>query len=514
MEICADRVPSKGNIICKLDVNSINWDKWSNELNNQLTANMDTINKADDPSSLWEILEQAISKVTSSNAKMKRVCRHSKPFWTDKLTQLCDEMRSARKAYQKRNTDERYYKMILTREIFDEARKEECRDFIMNKTKNLNVSQAKTFWKKFNALFRKKDKPGVDPLKESDGSFLTSPKEIEEKMFETFFQCRHMLTGDFDDYFYRTVENLYHEVIDLGIEDEDQEKLNSPITQNEIKKAIRSTDVNKTSLDNFNMHPRMLLHLGKLPLEIIGQLFNLCIKSGKWVWNSASVIFLRKSGKKTYSAPGSYRPICITSYIGKLLEKIIAARLHAFLEKKKYYDAEQEGFTTNRNTIRYLNRLQLEIKADLMLDKTVIALFADMEKAFDSVWKRGLIVKLAKLNIKGEILKLIDDFLFSRIVKLNVNGYDSPAKETEEYGLPQGSALSPILFKVYMMDLLEDLVGNENISLFKFADDGTIKIKGNTNQECVDTLHQVLTSLHKWSRKWRMIINCDPNKTE
>ena len=48
-------------------------------------------------------------------------------------------------------------------------------------------------------------------------------------MFETFFQCRHMLTGDFDDYFYRTVENLYHEVIDLGIEDEDQEKLNSPI---------------------------------------------------------------------------------------------------------------------------------------------------------------------------------------------------------------------------------------------------------------------------------------------
>ena len=65
-----------------------------------------------------------------------------------------------------------------------------------------------------------------------------------------------------------------------------------------------------------------------------------------------------------------------------------------------------------------------------------------------------------------------------------------------------------------MLDLLSELDKNPEISLFKFADDATIKISGHSNQQCIDTLKQVAASLYEWSRKWRMIINCDPNKTE
>ena len=514
IEMDTNRTQSKRSIKQKLDIDSINWEKWATDLEIELKKCENDLTSMKDPLNLWTLLENSISKVTSSNATIKKICHHSKPFWTDQLTRLCNEMRVARKAYQRRNTDERKAEMVRTREAFDEVRKKECEDFIMNKTKNLNLTEAKTFWKKFNALFKKKEKPGIDPLQEDDGSFLTSPEEIEEKMFETFFQCKHMISGDFDEFFYNTVNNLYDEMKNQSTEDEEHNELNSPITMNEIKKAIKSTDMTKTSLDNFNMHPRMLNNLRDLPMKILQQLFNLVLKEGKWVWNTASVIFLRKNGKKSYRLPGSYRPICITSYIGKLLEKIIADRFNAFLIKEKYLDPTQEGFTLNRNTIRYLNRLQLEIKCDLNNNKTVIALFADMEKAFDSVWKRGLIIKLIKLNIKGKILDLIDDFLFSRVVKLSVNSMEGEEKRTEEYGLPQGSALSPVLFKIYMIDLLQELENNTEISLFKFADDATVKIRANSNQQCVDTLHLVTNHLHEWSKKWRMIINCDPNKTE
>ena len=325
-----------------------------------------------------------------------------------------------------------------------------------------------------------------------------------------------MVSGDFDQYFYDTINSLYDEVKneDMDINDEIQVKLNTKITRKEILNAIKSTNMNKTTLDNFNMHPKMLSNLGEPALKLMEKLFNLVFQTGKWVWNTASVIFLRKSGKKSYRIPGAYRPICITSYVGKLLEKIIASRLNAFLLLINYHDPTQEGFTAKRNTIRYLNRLHLEIKADLMQNMTVIALFADMEKAFDSVWKKGLIVKLAKLNIKGNILKLIDDFLFSRIVKLNINSYEGGYKHCEEYGLPQGSALSPVLFKIYMLDLLEDLQSNSAVSIYKFADDGTVKIRADSNHECVEILKLVTVKLYKWSTKWRMIINCDPNKTE
>ena len=137
-----------------------------------------------------------------------------------------------------------------------------------------------------------------------------------------------------------------------------------------------------------------------------------------------------------------------------------------------------------------------------------------MEKAFDSVWKKGLIVKLAKLKIKGNVLTLIDNFLTSRTVNLNINGTKGQQRNSEEYGLPQGSALSPILFKLYLLDILDDLEENNEIEVYKFADDGTIKIASVTTERCKVALDKVINSLNLWTKSWRMIINCNPNKTE
>ena len=67
-----------------------------------------------------------------------------------------------------------------------------------------------------------------------------------------------------------------------------------------------------------------------------------------------------------------------------------------------------------RNTIRYLNRLHLGIKADIQKKLTVICLFLDFEKAFDSVPKKALIYKLYQLGIRCKMLKLLDSFLFGK----------------------------------------------------------------------------------------------------
>ena len=125
-----------------------------------------------------------------------------------------------------------------------------------------------------------------------------------------------------------------------------------------------------------------------------------------------------------------------------------------------------------------------------------------MEKAFESVWKKGLLLKLAKINIKGKVLNLIDNFLSSRTVNLNVNGYKGEERDCEAYGLPQGSALSPVLFKIFVMDLLEELKENKQIEIYKFADDGTIKIACKSNQLCISELYKVLSLLKRWTRSW------------
>ena len=78
-----------------------------------------------------------------------------------------------------------------------------------------------------------------------------------------------------------------------------------------------------------------------------------------------------------------------------MLEKIIASRLGNFFKATGINDVYQEGFTKKRNTVRYLDN---DIREELKKKFTVICLFIDLEKAFDSVWKQGLMKKLADVG--------------------------------------------------------------------------------------------------------------------
>ena len=64
-----------------------------------------------------------------------------------------------------------------------------------------------------------------------------------------------------------------------------------------------------------------------------------------------------------------------------------------------------------------------------------------------------------------------------------------------------------------MFDFLED-INDDNTVMYKFADDGSVKISADTTEDCLIQLQKVLDALNTWANKWRMIINCLPNKTE
>jgi hypothetical protein len=99
-------------------------------------------------------------------------------------------------------------------------------------------------------------------------------------------------------------------------------------------------------------------------------------------------------------------------------------------------------------------------------------------------------------------------------VSLLLNGFVGPIRMCLEYGLPQGSVLSPILFKFYVHDIEAVCQLYQQVSFFKFADDGTVKVAGEDLDECILYLSIVLGSITNWTAQWRMVINCDINKTE
>ena len=503
----------------KLDLSKMKWDGWSKHIEDSIEENRIFLETEENPYRLWNRLNHIITQATDTHGETKKCCKHSKPYWTEKLSSLSANLRSARKNYIKRNTDNNLNTLNAARTAFDEERKLACQNFLIDTAKQLNSAQAQRFWRDFNKLFKKKTTQNIDPLMDENGTLQTDSEKIEQCLFSVFFEAKHLTDGDFDQCFYQQVNNIYDDITneqheeDLTEDEENVNKynLNKDITIAEFMKALKSSG---KSVDNFNFHPSMFKHLGNTAVSLLIKIFNICLKTHTWIWEGAEVIFLRKDGKDSYSKPGSYRPICITSYIGKLFEAIIAKRIELYLKLSDQTDPHQEGFSESKNTIRYLNRLHLGILSDKEKHLSILCLFVDFEKAFDSVWKKGLLIKLNNLGITGNVAKLINSFLFTRSVSLNINGSVGNARQCAEYGLPQGSVLSPVLFKIYLQDFLTELTNRPDVSILKFADDGTIKISAENSQDCVQALNDILELLDKWTSKWRMKVNCDRNKTE
>ena len=171
-----------------------------------------------------------------------------------------------------------------------------------------------------------------------------------------------------------------------------------------------------------------------------------------------------KQGKSNYMKAVSYRPITLSSYIGKLLERILERRIQQHCDLNKILDNEQEGFRATRNTTRYLYILVANLKEAHKMKFTTFLICIDFEKAFYIIWLKGFIVKLYNWNINGKILRLINAFLFSRKVSLIINKTQGPMRDCGEFGVPQGSVLSP-LFK------WSSSSAKTYASTFKYADD-------------------------------------------
>ena len=96
---------------------------------------------------------------------------------------------------------------------------------------------------------------------------------------------------------------------------------------------------------------------------------------------------------------------------GKLIERILAGRINKYLDLHNIIGQAQEGFRTKRNSVRSLYRLHLLLaRANVSIFPTA-SLNIDLEKAFDSVWKSGLLYKLRNYNIADRMFRIIEVFL-------------------------------------------------------------------------------------------------------
>ena len=216
------------------------------------------------------------------------------------------------------------------------------------------------------------------------------------------------------------------------------------------------------------------------------------------IWKRSTIIPVHKKNDKQLVK--NYRPISLLPIFGKIFEKIIFDRLYNFLLQEELLNPNQFGFRPSDSCVNQLTAITHEIfeAFDCNPSLEVRSVFLDISKAFDKVWHEGLFYKLKSMGISGELYNLL---------RVLLNGQTSSWRPVLA-GVPQGSILGPLLFLIYINDLLNELKSNAKL----FADDTTLFTIVKDKTESANILSNNLSEISKWAYDWKMLFNPDPCK--
>ena len=209
---------------------------------------------------------------------------------------------------------------------------------------------------------------------------------------------------------------------------------------------------------------------------------------------------------KRRSDPCSYGPISLLCYLSKVFEAIMIKRLMSWAANTGKLPTEQSGFRKHHSTNDKLVELTQAVCQAQRLSRRVGAIFLDIEKAFDRVWHNSLRYELIHMNAPALLLRCISSLLRDRTVKVRILGHTS-REIAINYGVPQGSPISPLLFLLYMSKLPK-LLPNTRRSLF--VDDFMIYTESSITRSHLiqSNLQTSMDALTLFNSDHRIILSC------
>ena len=273
----------------------------------------------------------------------------------------------------------------------------------------------------------------------------------------------------------------------------------------EVSKIIRSLKNKGNGLHDISV----LVLKSNLPIfsDHVSQLYNHSIDTMTYpgLMKNARVVLGHKAGSR--EEIDNYRPISNLPVLSKVFEKLTLNRLLSFVNRFNLLSECQFGFREGRDITQAAIKLTTAVVKGYHEKVYVCCFFLDLRKAFDTVDHPILLRKLYHMGFRDRINEFINSYLTGREQHVQVGDFTSENMIITK-GVPQGSILGPLLFCLYINDIV-DFVDAEVVL---FADDAAFIISSVTLQQMYGKIEKLFTDLSTYLTANKLVPNLGKSK--
>lgn len=227
------------------------------------------------------------------------------------------------------------------------------------------------------------------------------------------------------------------------------------------------------------------------------------------LWEKVKVIFIPKPGRATHCEAKDFRPISLTSFLLKAVERLMDFYIRSEVLKRFPLHVNQHAYQMGKSTDTALHQMTQKIESMLRNGNVALGCFMDVEGAFDNTGFEVIERAARARRVEEVAIRWILTMLSGRTVKANVCGTDLSLCVTR--GCPQGGILSPILWCMVIDSLLVEL-NQCGVFTQGYSDDVSSLVCGFSVDTVGDVMRMGLKIVEKWCDDRGLRVN--PVKTK